>query len=173
MLFTSELTTVMNRYLAWKTMWLSAPVATSITPLPLAHLSTPTWSHLPSLFMLSPQPYPSFSSPSFIQLLFLSHSAFFFLLSLPANSADAPCHSSYFSLLKFPNWSQLELLQSKAMAEWGGHWNWDVNRKSAWMCFKWCTESDKYESSSFKIMYAAYRAVIVATFAHKIFFYKG
>lgn len=26
----------------------------------------------------------------------------------PANSADAPCHSSYFSLLKFPNWSQLE-----------------------------------------------------------------
>ena len=86
--------------------------------------------------MLSPLLYHCFPSTPPPPCLLLS--LLFSLSPLPASSADAPCHSSYFSLLKFPNWSQLELLQSKAMRRrrMGGQrkrWGWKLS-----MCARMC-----------------------------------
>lgn len=68
-------------------------------------------------FSLLPLP---FSLHSYITVFpLLLHCSLSLPLFLSASSADAPCHSSYFSLLKFPNWSQLEPLQSKG-GLWGG-----------------------------------------------------
>lgn len=62
-------------------------------------------------FSLLPLP---FSLHSYITVFpLLLHHSLTLLPFFSASSADAPCHSSYFSLLKFPNWSQLEPPQSE------------------------------------------------------------
>lgn len=51
--------------------------------------------------LVSPLLYHHFPSPPPLVLILLISLSF--PRSLAASSADAPCHSSYFSLLKFPN----------------------------------------------------------------------
>lgn len=130
-------------------MWLSAAVATSITPLPLAHLSTPTWT---PLSCPPPQPLSTPISPFSLSSSTHSRSSHFSFppclsLSLAASSADAPCHSSYFSLLKFPNWSQLEPQQSKGVGVvgvWGGAYT-EMWIESKYACvYDRHTESHKF-----------------------------
>lgn len=85
-----------------------------------------------------------------------------FSLSLPpslaASSADAPCHSSYFSLLKFPNWSQLE-------PQRGGGRQTEMGRESACLCvcvFVW----QRHRERESKINEPVLRVVILATGLH-------
>lgn len=140
-------------------MWLSAAVATSITLLPLAHLSTPTWTSLPRPSQTLSTPVSPISLSFSTSLLSLSLP---FSLSLPpslaASSADAPCHSSYFSLLKFPNWSQLE-------PQRGGGRQTEMGRESACLCvcvFVW----QRHRERESKINEPVLRVVILATGLH-------